>query len=63
MGRDQFVKDRGIDLDAKYTVAQFIEIVKGAYGSEVIELLENKVFAKYEVSEDVAAPVWLEGGR
>ena len=43
MGRTQFVKDRGINLEAKYTVSQFVEIVKNAYGSEVIELLEERL--------------------
>ncbi len=43
MGRDQFVKDRQIDLEAKYTVAQFVEIVKNAYGSEVIDMLKQRL--------------------
>jgi hypothetical protein len=39
-GRDNFVNQHNIDLEAEYTPQEFIEIVKNAYGSEIIKQLE-----------------------
>lgn len=41
-GRNAFVRDHGIDLDAEmYTVREFIDITKDAYGGEIIGRLEE----------------------
>ena len=42
MGRQQFAKDHGIDLDGKMSVKTFIELTKSAYGGEVIKQLEKE---------------------
>ena len=42
MGRQQFAKDRGIDLDGEMSVKTFIELTKSAYGGEVIKQLEKE---------------------
>jgi hypothetical protein len=39
MGREQFVRDRGIDLSKSYTVAEFVEIAGHAYGGEIVRRL------------------------
>lgn len=39
MGRETFCKSRGIDMNGKTTVRQFIELVKDTYGSDIIRLL------------------------
>ena len=36
MGRDEFCKAHGIDLEKKYTVRYFLDITKDSYGGEVI---------------------------
>jgi len=44
MGRQQFVKNGGYDLENdKFTVSEFIEITKNAYGSEVIKQLKERI--------------------
>ena len=40
-GRNAFVKDRGMTLDGKTTVAAFIELTKNAYGGSTIKNLEK----------------------
>jgi hypothetical protein len=41
MGRAQFVRDHGIDVDSETrTVEEFIELTRNAYGGEVIRHLE-----------------------
>ena len=41
LGRDSWCKDRGINIDSDtFTVAEFIELTKNAYGSEIITSLE-----------------------
>ena len=41
-GRKSFARDREIDLDAgMYTVREFVEITKDAYGGEIIRRLEE----------------------
>ena len=41
-GRRIFCQERGIDMDAEYTILQFIELTKDAYGGEVICLLRER---------------------
>ena len=48
MGRESFVKDKGLSLDAMYTVREFIELCKHAYGGEVIGHLKEKWEEKYD---------------
>ncbi len=44
MGRNSFVKNGGYDLENDtFTVQEFIEITKDAFGSYVIKLLEQKI--------------------
>lgn len=40
-GRNEFVSDGGYSLDDKYTVKQFLQIVKGAYGWNMLQELEE----------------------
>ena len=39
MGRDQFVKEHGLDMEADYSVRYFIEITASAYGGDIIRQL------------------------
>ena len=41
MGRQSFVKNHGLDLNAKYTVEEFIAICENDYGSAVIKRLKE----------------------
>ena len=41
MGREAFVKNHGLDLEAEYTVDEFIELCKDDYGGEIIKKLKN----------------------
>ena len=41
LGRQSFCKERGLDLNSKYTVREFIAITEGAYGNEVIKKLKE----------------------
>ena len=41
MGRESFVKNHGLDLDAEYTVDEFITLCEDAYGGEIIKKLKN----------------------
>lgn len=41
LGRETFVKAKGLDLKAKYTVNEFLKIVEGAYGWDSIEGLKE----------------------
>ena len=41
MGREQFCIDKGLDIDAEYTVRQFIRITEHAYGMNVIKQLKE----------------------
>ena len=40
-GRNAFLKDRGLTLDGKTTVTDFITLTRNAYGSSVIRALET----------------------
>ena len=42
-GCEQFVKDKGIDLDCGYTLSEFIAITRDAYATEAIEALEKAI--------------------
>ena len=48
MGRQQFAKDHGIDLDGKMSIKEFIKLTKNAYGGEIIKKLEKE----YQKGED-----------
>ena len=39
MGRESFVADRGLSLDGKTTVREFVELTKNAYGGDIIRQL------------------------
>ncbi len=39
MGRDAFVSDRGLSLDGKTSVREFVELTKDAYGGDIIKKL------------------------
>ena len=41
LGKDNFVSNKGIDLNGKMTVVEFIELTKNHYGGDVIHKLEN----------------------
>ena len=40
MGRQQFAKDHGVDLDGEMTVEEFIELTKNSFGGDIIKRLE-----------------------
>lgn len=42
MGRESFVKSNGLDVNAMYSVDEFISICENAYGGEVISQLKEK---------------------
>ena len=42
MGRESFVKNHQLDLDAEYTVDEFIELTENDYGSEIIRQLKER---------------------
>jgi hypothetical protein len=42
-GREHFVATHGIDLAREYTIAEFCDICKDAYGGDVIRLLMEKI--------------------
>ena len=39
MGRESFVLDRGLSLDDKITVREFVQLTKNAYGGNIIKQL------------------------
>lgn len=44
MGRNQFAKERGIDIDKdEFTVKEFVEMCEGYYGEEIISKLKEKL--------------------
>lgn len=43
MGRKSFIADRGLDIDAEYTVSEFISICENAFGSNVIQALKERI--------------------
>lgn len=42
MGRESFVRDRGLSLSDTYTVNEFIAICENAYGGNVIKQLKER---------------------
>ena len=46
LGREAFVRDNNLSLDAEYTVLEFIDICRNAWGKEIIKQLENKIKSK-----------------
>ena len=42
MGRESFVKNHNLDLEAEYTVEEFIELTENDYGSEIIKQLKER---------------------
>ena len=42
MGRELFVEENELDLEKEYTVDEFIELTKNAYGSKIIKDLEKR---------------------
>ena len=41
MGRQQFAKDHGVDLDGEMTVEEFITLTKNSFGGDIIKRLEE----------------------
>lgn len=39
MGRELFITDKGLSLDGKTTVREFVELTKDAYGGDIIKKL------------------------
>ena len=42
MGRESFVKNKGLDLEDDFTVEEFIEICENDYGSDIIRQLKER---------------------
>ena len=42
MGRESFVKNHGLDVNALYTVEEFMEVCENDYGSEIIKQLKEE---------------------
>ena len=42
MGRLQFAKDHGVDLEGEMTVEEFIALTKNSFGGEIIKRLEEE---------------------
>ena len=44
MGRNSFVRNGGYDLESDtFTVQEFIDITKNAYGGDIIKQLKNRI--------------------
>ena len=41
MGRESFVSDRGLSLDGKTSIREFVELTKNAYGGDIIKKLPS----------------------
>ena len=39
MGRELFAKDKGLSLDGKMSIHEFVELTKDAYGGDIIKQL------------------------
>ena len=42
-GRNEFIKQHGIDLNDLMTVERFVELTKNSYGGDIIKLLEKRI--------------------
>ena len=40
-GRDDFIKSKSIDMNKSYTLQEFVEIAKNAYGGEILKKILN----------------------
>ena len=40
-GRNEFIRSKGLDLNSKYTVKEFIELCENDYGGEIIKKLKE----------------------
>ena len=47
MGRESFCKDKGLSLNGKTTVREFIELTQDAYGGDIIKKLPSAYGIKY----------------
>ena len=41
MGRELFAKDKGLSLDGKMSIREFVELTKDAYGGDIIKQLQQ----------------------
>lgn len=41
MGRQQFAKDHGVNLEGEMTVDEFIALTKNTFGGDIIKKLEE----------------------
>ena len=41
MGRESFVSDRGLSLDGKTSIREFVELTKNAYGGDIVKKLPS----------------------
>lgn len=48
MGREEFIRERGITLDGKTTVREFIRLTQNAYGGSVIGRLKERYGISHE---------------
>ena len=44
MGRESFVKNHDLDINAEYSVKEFIELCENDYGGEVIRQLKESIY-------------------
>ena len=44
-GRETFCKNKGISLDAEFTILEFIKLTENAYGAEAIKALKERYIA------------------
>ena len=42
--REAFVRNHDLDINAEYTVKEFIEICENDYGSDVIRQLKERIY-------------------
>ncbi len=42
MGRETFIRDRGLNMEDKFTVDEFISICENSYGSKIIKQLKER---------------------
>ena len=43
MGRESFIRNNDVDVTKKYSISEFIELTKNAYGSDVIQQLYEQL--------------------
>ena len=52
MGRQQFAKDHGIDLDGEMSIKEFIKLTKNAYGGKIINELEKAYCNRLKINQN-----------